>query len=311
MTTLKYSETFFSAQGEGQYIGIPSVWMRFFLCNLQCDGFGQTDPTDPSTYDLPYEKLDLTDITDVMQLPVFEKGCDSSYTWSKRYRHLLTERTVSEAVDELTALLPHGRFQHPVTKQWNHLCLTGGEPMIKNTQLGIVEMIRELSNRGNCPRFITVETNGTKPITQELEDLIDDFQLTSEYGGICPDEYGTPEWFWSVSPKLWSTAGEKHSKAIKPEVVAGYAKVSDHGQLKYVVNGTEESWSEVEENTRLFREAGCNWPVWIMPEGATEEGQLGIGRKMSAGDIAHEAIARGYNISPRVHVYLWGNVIGV
>lgn len=305
MTTLKYSETFFSAQGEGQYIGIPSVWMRFFLCNLQCDGFGQTDPTDPSTYDLPYEKLDLTDITDVMQLPVFEKGCDSSYTWSKRYRHLLTERTVSEAVDELTALLPHGRFQHPVTKQWNHLCLTGGEPMIKNTQLGIVEMIRELSNRGNCPRFITVETNGTKPITQELEDLIDDFQLTSEYGGICPDEYGTPEWFWSVSPKLWSTAGEKHSKAIKPEVVAGYAKVSDHGQLKYVVNGTEESWREVEENTRLFREAGCNWPVWIMGVGGTVEGL-----KLTEADIADQAIQRGYNYTSRVHCHIYGNAIG-
>ena len=57
--SLKYSETFYSAQGEGQYVGIPSLWMRFFLCNLQCNGFGQKDPTDPSTYDLPYEKLDI------------------------------------------------------------------------------------------------------------------------------------------------------------------------------------------------------------------------------------------------------------
>ena len=47
--SLKYSETFYSAQGEGQYVGIPSLWMRFFLCNLQCNGFGQKDPTDPST----------------------------------------------------------------------------------------------------------------------------------------------------------------------------------------------------------------------------------------------------------------------
>jgi len=111
--TLKYSETFYSAQGEGQYVGIPSLWMRFFLCNLQCNGFGQSDPTDPSTYDLPYEKLDITDITNVFDLPVFEKGCDSSYTWSKKYKHLITDKTVDEAVDELTALLPHGKFVHP------------------------------------------------------------------------------------------------------------------------------------------------------------------------------------------------------
>ena len=41
--SLKYSETFYSAQGEGKYVGIP-LWMR--LCNLQCNGFGQKDPTD-------------------------------------------------------------------------------------------------------------------------------------------------------------------------------------------------------------------------------------------------------------------------
>ena len=72
MESLKYSETFFSAQGEGAYTGIPSLWMRFFLCNLQCDGFGQTDPTDPSTYELPYETLDITNITSVFDLPVFD-----------------------------------------------------------------------------------------------------------------------------------------------------------------------------------------------------------------------------------------------
>lgn len=312
MTTLKYSETFYSAQGEGTYIGIPSLWMRFFLCNLQCDGFGQDDPTDPSTYDLPYEKLDLTDITDVHQLPVFERGCDSSYTWSKRYRHLIQDRTVEEAVDELTALLPHGSFVHPHTGQGVDMVFTGGEPMLRNTQPGMVAILQEFIRRGNPAARVTVETNGTKPIIPELEEFIDLMHVTSEYGGAIDDNWPvTPEWFWSVSPKLWSTAGEKPSKAIKPEVVAEYAQASNRGHLKYVVNGSEESWREVEEHTQAFRDAGCNWPVWIMPEGATEEGQLGKNRKMSAGDIAHEALSRGYNVSPRVHVYLWGNVIGV
>ena len=99
--TLKYSETFYSAQGEGSYVGIPSLWMRFFLCNLQCNGFGQKDPTDPSTYELPYETIDLTNIDNVFDLPVFDKGCDSSYTWSKRFKHLIADKTVEEAVDEL------------------------------------------------------------------------------------------------------------------------------------------------------------------------------------------------------------------
>ena len=43
--SLKYSETFYSAQGEGKYVGIPTV-DEIFPCNLQCNGFGQKDPTD-------------------------------------------------------------------------------------------------------------------------------------------------------------------------------------------------------------------------------------------------------------------------
>ena len=291
---LKYSETFYSAQGEGQYTGIPSLWMRFFLCNLQCDGFGQTDPTDPDTYELPYEKLDLTDITDVMQLPVFDKGCDSSYTWSKRYKHLMTDRTVAEAVDELTALLPHGTFQHPDSKQWTHMVFTGGEPMLKNTQPGIIDVLEEFKERGNMPKNITVETNGTKPITPELRKYI--INIRNWHGA---------EWMWSISPKLWNTAGEQPKKAIHPDVVGSYANVSENGQLKYVVNGSAESWAEVEHNTKLFREAGCDFPVWIMGIGGTYEGLT-----ETEASIADEAIQRGYNYTTRAHVHIYGNAIG-
>ena len=43
-----------------------------------------------------------------------------------------------------------------------------------------------------------------------------------------------------------------------------------------------------------------------MPVGATVEGQ-----KLLDGDVAREAYLRGYNVSARVHTYLWGNKIGV
>ena len=293
--TLKYSETFFSAQGEGQYVGIPSLWMRFFLCNLQCNGFGQKDPTNPETYELPYETIDITNIDSVFDLPVFDKGCDSSYTWSKKYKHLITDKTVTEAVDELTALLPHGKFIHPATGQATHMVFTGGEPMIKGTQPGMIEVIEEFKRRHNKPQYVTVETNGTRPITDEFAEWIEKEYTSKE----------NKEWYWSLSPKLWATAGEQSKKAIKPEVIGRYAEVSPHGQLKYVVNGTDESWREVEENTKLFREAGCNYPVWIMGVGGTYEGLV-----QTEASIADEAIRRGYYYTSRVHVHIYGNAIG-
>ena len=90
-----------------------------------------------------------------------------------------------------------------------------------------------------------------------------------------------------------------------PDVVGSYANVSENGQLKYVVNGSSESWREVEENTKLFREAGCDFPVWIMGIGGTLEGL-----KLTEADIADEAIQRGYNYTTRAHVHIYGNAIG-
>ena len=242
---------------------------------------------------MPYEKLDITDITSVFELPVFEKGCDSSYTWSRKYKHLITDKTVEEACDELTALLPHGKFIHPQTGQEVHMVFTGGEPMLKNTQPGMMEVLDEFERRGNMPNYVTIETNGTRPISDEFADYIQNWSA------------GGREWYWSLSPKLWATAGEKSKKAIKPEVIGRYAEVSPHGQLKFVVNGTDASWKEVEDNTKMFREAGCDFPVWIMGVGGTFEGLI-----QTEATIADEAIKRGYYYTSRVHVHIYGNAIG-
>ena len=48
-------------------------------------GLDKKNPKDPSTYELPYEKIDVTNITSVEELPVFKYGCDSSYSWSKKF----------------------------------------------------------------------------------------------------------------------------------------------------------------------------------------------------------------------------------
>ena len=72
------------------------------------------------------------------------------------------------------------------------------------------------------------------------------------------------------------------------------------------MNGRKECWDELDEVLPLFRNAGIDYPVWIMPVGATVEDQY-----KDAGDVANMALERGYNVSARVHAYLWGNAIGV
>ncbi len=297
--TFKYSEIFASLQGEGAHTGKATAWIRFFLCNLTCDGFGQTDPTDPSTYVLPYKDLDIIDVKSIEELPVFSYGCDSSYTWAKKYRHLAKDQTAIEICDAIQEVYKHpsnpeGLFSHPASGQDIHMAFTGGEPMLN--QPAIVRILEEFEKRNNFPKMVTVETNGTKPFKKKAG--------LDEY--IFHEYIEDHEWFWSCSPKLFSTSGEKEKKAIKPEVVASYAEVSDRGQLKYVVDGSDLSWSEVERHTNAFREAGVNWDVYIMPVGATKESQ----EESRIAEIAVEAIKRGYNVSGRLHCYIFGNKIG-
>lgn len=305
-----YSEIFHSIQGEGHYTGVPTAWIRFFLCNLQCDGFGQTHPTKPETYELPYADFDAHSVNRVEDLPVWSKGCDSSYTWSKKFKHLMGQATGAELAQKLTDCMknkhnPEGWFRHPLSLQHNHLCITGGEPLMKHAQNAFIDIYNTLRDApggpmrdthfyssDNLPASVTWETNGTQKLSNDFKDVVD-------------SPLFKPEAFFSVSPKLWTVAGEKREKAIKPEIVKEYYDVSKNGQLKFVVGQTEEEWQELDEVVNLFREAGVKYPVWIMPTGAREEEQ-----HATAGDVARMAFERGYNVSGRMHVYLFGNAIG-
>jgi 7-carboxy-7-deazaguanine synthase len=286
-----YSEIFYSMQGEGKYTGEPTAWLRFFLCNLQCDGFGQKDPTNPDTYELPYLKIDATEIDKIEDLPVFAFGCDSSYSWSKKFRHLQHKNTPDVIAEKVKDVIPNRSFDDNI-----HMCFTGGEPLMRHAQAASVGLMQHYDETGEAVPSVTYETNGTQPLTNDFKDYWSNTDT---------------ELFFSISPKLWTVAGEKRDRAIKPEVVAEYNRLSSEGQLKFVCNGTKEAWDEVEEVTQLFRAAGVTYPVWIMPLGGTIEGQKGeIEGHIPAHVIADEALARGYRVSARVHAYLWENIIG-
>jgi len=290
-----YSEIFHSIQGEGHYTGVPTAWIRFFLCNLQCDGFGQKFPTKPETYELPYADFDAHSVDRVEDLPVWDKGCDSSYTWSKKFKHLMGQATGAELAEKLVDIMknehnPDGLFMHPLSKQHNHLCITGGEPLMRHAQNAFIDIYNNLGD--NIPSSITWETNGTQ-------------KLSDDYKNLIQSDSFKPEAFLSVSPKLWTVAGEKREKAIKPEIVREYYDLSKTGQLKFVVGQTKEEWQDLDEVVTMFRDAGVHYPIWIMPTGAREEEQ-----SATAGDVAKMAFERGYNVAGRMHVYLFGNAIG-
>lgn len=307
---IKYSEIFSeTVQGEAHHCGKPTIWIRLWGCPFECQGFGQKNLDDPTTWDLPYQTFDISNITKLEELPVWHTGCDSSYSFSKKFSKLATSETAAEIAIKLiesnkNQFNLNGTFLHPRSGQETHMAFTGGEPMMN--QQGIVDIMEAMhSMNKNSPVNVTVETNGTRPVKDYFKDFIEErFYRYENVGGMMTPEREASEWFWSVSPKL-RTSGEKWEDAIKPDVVASYAALSSKGQLKFVVDGDDRTWYEVEKATKLFREAGVDFPVWIMPVGADLEMQ-----QEHAAKIARESIARGYNVAARVHIYLFGNLIG-
>lgn len=292
---IRYSEMFWSFQGEAELAGTPSVWLRFFGCNLECNGFGQDHPTEPDTWELPYKDFDLIAVDRLENLPVWNKGCDSSYSWSNKFKHLAKDTDVDGACDQIESLLPLGKFTHPVSQQENMLSFTGGEPMLQQKQMK--EIVNTLVQRGNIPKLITVETNGTKKLNKELQTYINEYLY----------EIGV-RWHWAISPKLFNTSGEV-GQVLVDTFMSYIDSTKSTGIIKFVCNGSEESWQEIEycaNEIRLFsKRAEISTPdIWIMPVGATKEEQENVE------SICNSAMQKGYKVATRNHCYVYGNKIG-
>ena len=279
---LKVSELFYSAQGEGRFVGVPSVFLRTFGCNFTCSGFGCAPGVKSTEADEVAKNVHL--YKDFLSLPLVNTGCDSYASWHPAFKDLSPTKETSVLVEEMLALTPNGRW---IQDNGNdvHLVITGGEPL-----LGWQRAYEELLSQPRMAdlKNITFETNGT----QNLQNRFIDFLL--EWGDIPGNEIT-----FSVSPKL-SASGEAWEEAIRPEIVRTY---QDYGftYLKFVVE-TEEHFAEVDRAVKQYRATGFSGPVFVMPQGGvvTPYAQNRV-------RVADWALSKGYNYSPRLHVDLWGN----
>lgn len=282
MEKLKISEIFYSAQGEGRFIGVPSVFLRTFGCNFKCAGFGlpagqkTTEPDDIGREVHLYKSF--------MDLPLAKTGCDSYASWHPAFKHLSPSYSTEEAIDAMLALTPNNRWQQANGNDV-HLVITGGEPL-----LGWQQLYPELlsNNRMRDLRNLTFETNGTQALHNEFKYFLKD-NYHIGYNNIT----------FSVSPKL-SASGEAWEDAVKPEVVKEYSQVG-FTYLKFVID-KQEDFDEVDRAVAEYRRAGFTGPVYVMPVGGTDAAYFSNTRH-----IADEALARGYRYSPRLHVDIWSN----
>jgi 7-carboxy-7-deazaguanine synthase len=115
-------EIFYTLEGEGEYIGQPSVFFRFFGCNLTCKGFASADS--------PH-------------------GCDSYVSWSIKNKLSFRETFDIIEREKFVDKLREGAIMK----------LTGGEPLARQNQL--LKFVQAFAERYEFVPRIDFETNAT------------------------------------------------------------------------------------------------------------------------------------------------------
>ena len=284
MNSIKISELFYSIQGEGRYMGVPSVFLRTFGCNFTCDGFGM--PRGEKTNER--HAVDAKLYKSYRDLPLVSSGCDSYASWDPRFKHLSPRVSVDGIADSIKDILPF--------KEWRdeHLVITGGEPL-----LGWQKMYPKLLSHPFMENLkeITFETNGSQKLKPELVDFLYYWAEGDPFGSRSYDSIT-----FSVSAKL-SVSGEKRERAIRPDVVLQYQE-SGHVYLKFVI-ATQEDMGEVLEVTELYRREGFTGNVYVMPLGGVESVY-----SLNNRQVANFAMKNGLRYSDRLQVPLFKNEWG-
>ena len=295
---LRYSEAFYSVQGEGRFVGVPSVFLRTFGCNFRCMNFGldrgepMRDEKQKAGIKHNQEVQDLLDknvhkdTKEFNDLPIIHTGCDTYASIYPEFKHYNMLKEVDDVVEHLLSLTPNGKWTQD-NGQDIHLIMTGGEPLLGWQRL-YIELF-EHPKMGDL-KNVTFETNTTQLLHGEFKDYLqnqDRFEIT-----------------WSCSPKL-SVSGEPWKTAIKPEVARDYADVGGSIMyLKFVVADRTDI-EEAGEAVAEYKAAGIHCPVYLMPLGGRSEEY-----NLNVQEVANICMEKGWRFTPRLHISLFGNAWG-
>jgi 7-carboxy-7-deazaguanine synthase len=286
MSKIKIAELFYSIQGEGRYMGVPSVFLRTFGCNFKCAGFGMPrDKISIEADDIAYTHANIESFQKYEELPLVSTGCDSYASWHPAFKDLSPMLTSDAIADRIAEIIPFGEWRD------EHLVITGGEPL-----LGWQRAYPDLLNHPKMAglKEITFETNGTQKLTEEFKEFLIEWQM--------PNLDFAREVTFSVSAKL-PCSGEKWDEAILPDVVCEYEGFGTT-YLKFVI-ATEQDFKDAECAIAAYRKAGFTGHVYLMPVGGVESVYA-----LNNRTVADLAMKNGLRYSDRLQVPLFKNEWG-
>ncbi|PAF50563.1 7-carboxy-7-deazaguanine synthase QueE [Helicobacter sp. 13S00477-4] len=249
---LPVSEIFYSFQGEGEFIGTPSVFLRLGGCNLKCIGFGIKNSYEGNTI----------------------LGCDSIYAanghFSKEWKSYDSSQILIDKIQNFSS----NKFD---------IVITGGEPSLHFKNPVLLKTIEYFLQKGHR---ISIESNGS--IDFVFNDILKELHFT-------------------LSIKL-SNSGESYSKRIKTKVIQNIIDNAKSVVFKFVLNAqmceNGTALKEIEELLKTLKLKSNK--IYLMPQGISRK-ELDENIKK----IYPICLQKGFCLSDRLHIRIWGNKRGV
>jgi len=143
---VKINEIFFSLQGESTLVGVPTLFIRTYGCNLKCNFCD----TVYARGDLP-EGKPTTGATELVEVSPVE------FLEPLPYDDMTSDEIIESIKVDIAGLDKHTLF----------VCITGGEPLMQDHH-ELKELCHRLAKLTNNQTLISIETNGSYPIPWHL-----------------------------------------------------------------------------------------------------------------------------------------------
>lgn len=118
-------------QGEGKFIGTPSIFIRLSRCNMKCEGFNVT-------YKTPSGQI--------------KKSCDTYYAVDPAFKNQWEKNSANEVINQVSKLMPDYKTD---------IVISGGEPLLYWKDVEFQKLLKYYIKNNHR---VTIETNASLDI---------------------------------------------------------------------------------------------------------------------------------------------------
>lgn len=254
--TLNISECFYSIQGEGVSVGIPSYFIRLANCNLNC---GVTHDTLQKIRKLVKEGKDSYSQEIIDSMTPKDNAtwvCDSIPVWVKNSNKLDSFLLSEWRKEDIMYDIFFGNI---------HLIWTGGEPLMKVNQKVITDFLMNFKLLHPLSTLYNeIETNGTQYIEDELFDLIQQINCSVKLknSGHSKEERIVPDALYRIKEHKnhWFKFVVSNEDDIR-EIFSDFKNPFDIKNENIILMPALSKQSDFHEKTKFVFEMAKKWKV--------------------------------------------------